>query len=292
MKNLWLHGIYLSVIGVLSFQLWAKTVAHQTAHNTVMTEVEKNLKENNIVLRYVNDTYLADIEHNSVINPDKYSRFSNRAKIVFESSNSFTNVLAKNLFNLEKGEKANIKEIKDSLIECHQRLKSIVDEPDSILFKRSFILKVIENDTFWTDFQSNEKVYLTLLKNYILLDEQMLQNYIMDSFGCIRVEIKLDAYKVLIIPQKNQIFEGEEFKADVFIVNHIRPIKDDISFFNGTQKLIANDGLVQFSEIANTKGLKTVKIKAVIPNPDTQQNVYLQSEYQYNVLPKCSQNCQ
>ena len=31
MKNLWLHDIYLSVIGVLGFQLWAKTVAMRLA---------------------------------------------------------------------------------------------------------------------------------------------------------------------------------------------------------------------------------------------------------------------
>ena len=289
---LWLHGIYLSVIGVLGFQLWAKTVENQTAHNSVMIETEKILKENNIVLHYITDMRLAEIEKYSTTNPLHYNHFGIRARTVFESSKSFTAVLARNLSNLEKGEKVNVKEIKDSMLECSQKLKSIVEKPDSILFKRIFIQKILHNDTFWTDFKSNEKIYLALLKNYILLDELMLQNYIMDSFGCIRVEIRLDAYKVMIVPQKNQIFEGEEFKADVFLVHQVFPVVDNVSFFNGTQQLIANDGLVQFSEMANAKGLKTIKIRAVIPNQETNENVYLQSEYQYNVLPKCSQNCQ
>ena len=292
MKMLWLHGIYLSVIGVLGFQLWAKTVENQTAHNSVMIETEKILKENNIVLHYITDMRLAEIEKYSTTNPLHYNHFGIRARTVFESSKSFTAVLARNLSNLEKGEKVNVKEIKDSMLECSQKLKSIVEKPDSILFKRIFIQKILHNDTFWTDFKSNEKIYLALLKNYILLDELMLQNYIMDSFGCIRVEIRLDAYKVMIVPQKNQIFEGEEFKADVFLVHQVFPVVDNVSFFNGTQQLIANDGLVQFSEMANAKGLKTIKIRAVIPNQETNENVYLQSEYQYNVLPKCSQNCQ
>ena len=292
MKMLWLHGIYLSVIGVLGFQLWTKTVENQTAHNSVMIETEKILKENNIVLHYITDMRLAEIEKYSSTNPLHYNHFGIRARTVFESSKSFTAVLARNLSNLEKNEKVNVKEIRDSMVGCYQKLKSIVDVPDSILFKRIFIQKILENDTFWIDFKSNEKVYLALLKNYILLDEQMLQNYIMDSFGCIRVEIKLDAYKVMIVPQNNQIFEGQEFKADVFLVNRVIPVADNVSFFNGTQQLIANDGLVQFSEMANTKGLKTVKIRAVIPNQETNENVYFQTEYQYNVLPKCSQNCQ
>ena len=292
MKMLWLHGIYLSVIGVLGFQLWAETVENQTAHNSVMIETEKILKENNIVLHYITDMRLAEIEKYSTTNPLHYNHFGIRARTVFESSKSFTAVLARNLSNLEKNEKVNVKEIRDSMVGCYQKLKSIVDVPDSILFKRIFIQKILENDTFWIDFKSNEKVYLALLKNYILLDEQMLQNYIMDSFGCIRVEIKLDAYKVMIVPQNNQIFEGQEFKADVFLVNRVIPVADNVSFSNGTQQLIANDGLVQFSEMANTKGLKTVKIRAVIPNQETNENVYFQTEYQYNVLPKCSQNCQ
>ena len=292
MKMLWLHGIYLSVIGVLGFQLWAKTVENKTAHNSVMIETEKILKENNIVLHYITDMRLAEIERYSSTNPLHYNHFGIRARTVFESSKSFTAVLARNLSNLEKGEKVNVKEIKDSMLECSQKLKSIVEKPDSILFKRIFIQKILHNDTFWTDFKSNEKIYLALLKNYILLDELMLQNYIMDSFGCIRVEIRLDAYKVMIVPQKNQIFEGEEFKADVFLVHRVIPVVNNVSFFNGTQQLIANDGLVQFSEMANAKGLKTIKIRAVIPNQETNENVYLQSEYQYNVLPKCSQNCQ
>ena len=292
MKMLWLHGIYLSVIGVLGFQLWAETVENQTAHNSVMIETEKILKENNIVLHYITDMRLAEIEKYSSTNPLHYNHFGIRARTVFESSKSFTAVLARNLSNLEKNEKVNVKEIRDSMVGCYQKLKSIVDVPDSILFKRIFIQKILENDTFWIDFKSNEKVYLALLKNYILLDEQMLQNYIMDSFGCIRVEIKLDAYKVMIVPQNNQIFEGQEFKADVFLVNRVIPVADNVSFSNGTQQLIANDGLVQFSEMANTKGLKTVKIRAVIPNQETNENVYFQTEYQYNVLPKCSQNCQ
>lgn len=292
MKMLWLHGIYLSVIGVLGFQLWAKTVENQTAHNSVMIETEKILKENNIVLHYITDMRLAEIERYSSTNPLHYNHFGIRARTVFESSKSFTAVLARNLSNLEKGEKVNVNEIRDSMLECSKKFKSIVDKPDSILFKVIFIQKILHNDTFWTDFKSNEKIYLALLKNYILLDELMLQNYIMDSFGCIRVEIRLDAYKVMIVPQKNQIFEGEEFKADVFLVHRVIPVVNNVSFFNGTQQLIANDGLVQFSEMANTKGLKTVKIRAVIPNQETNENVYFQTEYQYNVLPKCSQNCQ
>ncbi len=292
MKMLWLHGIYLSVIGVLGFQLCGKTVENKTAHNSVMKETEKVLKENNIVLHYNSDMLLDQIEKYSSINPNHYGQFANRARTVYESSKSFTAVIARNLSHLEKNEKVNIKEIRDSMLECYQKLKSIVEKPHSILLERIFIQKILKNDTFWTDFKSNEKIYLALLKNYILLDEQMLHNYIMDSFGCVRTENRIDAYKIMISPQKNQLFEGEEFKADVFLVNRAIPVEKNVSFFNGTQRLMVNDGLVQFSEMANTKGLKTLKIRALIPNQETKEIVYLQSEYQYHVLPKCSQNCQ
>ena len=112
MKMLWLHGIYLSVIGVLGFQLWTKTVENQTAHNSVMIETEKILKENNIVLHYITDMRLAEIERYSSTNPLHYNHFGIRARTVFESSKSFTAVLARNLSNLEKNEKVNVKEIR------------------------------------------------------------------------------------------------------------------------------------------------------------------------------------
>lgn len=289
MKNLWLHGFYLSVIGVLGFQLWVKTVSHKT----MMSQMEEILKKNNSVLNDI-ATYNFDvIEKQSSTNPKVYEHLVSQAKIVRHTSKFFTEILSKNLFNVEKGVKINFDEIKNALIDCSQKFKSSIDNQDSnILSKRLLTPKLLRNDTFWTHFKANEKAYLALLKNYVRLDELMLQNYTLDRFGCIRFEIKFDNYHVQIAPRKNSIFEGEKFEADVFLVNNKIPAEEDVTFFSEKEQLVVVEGFAHFSEISKGIGLKTVKIRAVIPNNETKEIKVLQSEFQYHVLPKCSQNCQ
>ena len=52
------------------------------------------------------------------------------------------------------------------------------------------------------------------------------------------------------------------------------------------------DGVACFSQVENIKGLKKIKVFASLKNPATGEIFAENGEFQYQVLPKCSKNCQ
>jgi vancomycin permeability regulator SanA len=106
MKNLWLHGFYLTVIGVLGFQLWAKTASTKR----VFEQVDKVLTTNCEIIKGTSESLFYQIERNYYTNTKLFEQTFANAKAVKNATKSADNVLSNELSNLKDG-KPNLNKI-------------------------------------------------------------------------------------------------------------------------------------------------------------------------------------
>lgn len=111
MKNLWLHGIYLSIIGILGFQLWSKT----TETRYMFGQVDQVLKSNNELLRLNSESMLNEIEKNYSTNPEKYEYFHAGSKVYSKLFQSALNMIDRYDNKTKLLENINLNELKDSM---------------------------------------------------------------------------------------------------------------------------------------------------------------------------------
>ncbi len=288
MKNLWLHGIYLSIIGILGFQLWSKTADARLAFG----QVEQVLKNNCEVLRMDSDNLFNQIEKDYSTNPVKYEHFFTNAKEIRIASQSASNFIDIISANTRLHVSLNLNDFKDSLSVFSKKITSVHNKEDSLtLIKECSIIKTIQNDTFWRGFMSNPSTNFLLLKNQIKLDELVYLNYFLNKVSG-RIEIIEKMFHVVIAPKKAVLIEGEKFEADIFLTEYSSNPGTGLSFTVNNQDLPIRDGVATFSRLENMTGLKNLKVNAAIRNPATGETTNIKGEFEYHVLPKCSENCQ
>jgi hypothetical protein len=287
MKNLWLHGFYLTVIGILGFQLWARTATMKLAFE----QVNSVLKNSNNVLKRESEYIYENILKNVASNPMQYEKFHYKGKVIKSVCNLATNLINLDQLKIKQFDKKGIKMLRDSLEILSHNLISNAENYDSLhLIERCGIVKLIQNDTFWESINVSKTTHLQLLKNQFQLDEILYLNYISDKMSAYEFRC-MWRYKVAIAPRKSVLIEGEKFEADIFIVNYPY-LGGLISYTVDTQKLPVENGIASFSKMETTTGLKTYKAQAIVRNPATGESTSSSTEFEYHVLPKCSQNCQ
>jgi hypothetical protein len=288
MKNLWLHCIYISIIGVLGFQLWAKTdVSKQAFH-----QVDSVLESNNSFLSNTSEYLFDDIKREFSTNPEKYGHLINKGDTIVKTAESTTTFLEQQIMRSNKGKELNSLMIKDTLQAFSRNLNKIADSDSTTLLGKSQINKLMNNDTFWTSFKDNQATYLSLIKNQVKLDEIWYLNYINDKVSR-KFEIRCSfGYKVAIAPKKVVLVEGETFEADIYLVEYYKNYGSMLTFTVENENLPINEGVAHCSKKENTTGLKKINVKATVRNPATGESTTAISEFEYHVLPKCSQNCQ
>ena len=288
MKNLWLHGIYLSIIGILGFQLWSKT----TETRYTFGQVDQVLKSNNEILKSTSEDMFRAIESNYLRNPEKYEPVYTNAKEIRTASQSSSNFIDINSTNTKLKVSLNLNDFRDSLNNFSKKSTFVDDIVDSIILLKHCILnKTIENHTFWSSFMSNPSTNFLLLKNQNLLDEIVYLNYFMDKVSG-RIIINDSPFRVVIAPKKAVLIDGEKFQADIFLAAYSNNPGTGLSFTINNQDLSIKDGVAKYSKTESSTGLKTIKVIASIRNPATGETTQRIGEYEYHVLPKCSQNCQ
>jgi hypothetical protein len=289
MKNLWLHGMYWTVIGVLSTFLYLKTYSSETE----LIPLEGFLEKNYSVLKGYNEILFYDIDKSYSSDPAKYGHLLIRANAIKNASLSSQNVVLDNINLVKRNEKANISVIKHTLDSFYRILTEQIDEHDKLQFiKNTQTEPLIQNDTFWRSLASTPYANLLMLKNEILLEENKHLNYISDKVSR-KIEISCSfGYRVGIAPKKALLFEGEKFEADVFIAEYRKNPNNGFTFTVDNQNLPINEGVSYYQKIEKTTGLKTLKVQAFLRNPATGEITTTTGEFQYHVLPKCRQNCE
>lgn len=161
------------------------------------------------------------------------------------------------------------------------------------LRERYFILKLLQNTHYWEKLRNltaaEALVQLSALQNKMLLDKISFLFYNLYSFTV--EDIKFDAFRVAIAPQKAVLLEGETFKADIYLAQFSSNPGSDVTIFVNDKAITMQDGVAHFENMEQTLEKKNVRAIARIKNPLTGQIDITVSEFEYEVLPKCSRDC-
>ena len=87
-------------------------------------------------------------------------------------------------------------------------------------------------------------------------------------------------------------FWGEKFEVDVYLTSYSSNPGPYVKFFVNNHEVEIKDGVAHFETTEKAIGKKTVRAEASIQNPLTGQITTIIGEFEYEVLPKCSKNCQ
>ncbi len=320
MKPIYQHSIYLSIILILGFQYWSKLPVFE-ATRLSFGRIDKQLEEDGKMLISNCDTFKSLLEWVSNTNPSKYAVYSKEANrtdsicslgyqylevckyeflkqcskdssidiLKMPSSNSKTAIY----FNNDK-----IKEIKNQLFNVKNALSdNITDSLDREQLKRVYNLSdLLKIESYWEYLKSlapiNAYTELTKIQNFILNDETAFLNYYVDKIGCCRgCSFYPHYYRASIIPTRLPIIEGESFESDIYLS---KLLKDPLvcTFEVDGKQMPVKNGVAHFVSMPQTIGKKSNKITVTMKNPKNDSLMTLNREYEYEVLPKCSRDCQ
>ena len=130
---------------------------------------------------------------------------------------------------------------------------------------------------------------LSFIQNHIKYDEVLLSNYYF-NMGC--QDIKFDKFRTVIVPKKTVLFEGENFESDIFLAAYSSNLGRNVVIEVNGERLETYQGLTHFISKNQTIGTKIIKATAIIKHPLTGQTETAESVFEYQVLPKCSRDCQ
>ncbi|MBL7813591.1 MAG: hypothetical protein JNL70_01205 [Saprospiraceae bacterium] len=320
MKNRHFHFIYLAIIGFLVFQVWAKSQALNEAvrsiehfekllkadvdiSNKMVVMIKNGIDKN--VLAYVNEYNTAfgkkaiksmEISRALMKWLDKQKEdFINQAGGFYKKdslliNNRLSSRLSGRFFTDQK-----IQAIKDSLGLFQAAIFDVSEEWQlKDIEKKSEIEKLLKNEAYWQQLKnktnSDVLAQFEALKNQINLDVSLYLNYIYSMVNY--TGMIFDSYKIAVFGQKSALIEGETVRADFYLSHYSSNVGKDVSFFINNREIPFKEGIAHFEKTEMTVGKKTVKAIARIQNPLTGQVTITEGEFEYEVLPKCSRDCQ
>ena len=319
MKPIYQHSIYLSIILILGFQYWS-TLPVFDATLLSLSRIDKQLEKDGKILISNCDNIKSLSEWLGKINPNIYGGYWISSKktdsicsrgyqylevckheflkqcgdssvdiLKMPSSNSKTTLY----FNNEK-----IQDIRNQLFNVKNAL--IFNIADSFYRKNlveSYKLSVLcENESYWESLKSlapiNAYTELTNIQNLILNDETKFLNFNLDMIGCCRgCSFYNDNYRASITPIRLPIIEGEAFESVIYLTKVLKEPLDCTFELDGKQMPVKN-GVAHFISLPKKMGRNTIKITARMKNPQNDSLMTLNREYEYEVFPKCSRDCQ
>ena len=320
MIHLRIHLIYIAIIGFLAYQYWTKTEALDNAvqsiehfdklfkANEMAVSWGLNLELNNYnkIFEAYRTSYMTAISKkvkNATFISDGLSQWLEKQRTEFiEKAGGFdkkkNGVLVKRLDTQTSKQfftDYRICEFRDSLIRFHSVILNVSDSKILEELKGEyFTLKLLQDENYWQSLRkltaAEALVQFAALQNQMTLDKM---SYIFSNLYSFSVEdIRFDAFKVAIAPQKAAIIEGEKFKADIYIASYSTRPGSFVKFFVNNQEVQANQGVAHFETTETKVGKQTIKAVASIQNPLTGQVTTSTGMFEYEVLPKCSKNCQ
>ncbi len=286
MKPIWLHGIYLSIIGVLSFQLWSRAATANAAFAEIDTIISHGLN----VIKDDNGNISSEIEKQIYTNIMKYGMYKEPTKHIAAVTKNTIDFLTKSYENRD----FNIENLKKR-IEEHSKVMdiSIPDQKErTLITKQSHIHKLLSSNAFWQSMKTYPSVFTTILKQQILADETLYLKYFHDKVSG-QIEIICGPlYKIAISPKKAALLEGETFEADIYITKYYSNFNEIVSIVVGKDTLQMKDQISHYEKKERTTGLKMLEAKAILKNRATGEVMSLTSQFEYHVFPKCSESCQ
>ena len=309
MKQILFHCIYLSIIAFLGFNYWSSVQAFKAFEH-----LDRQLNVDVTQIDALGDLNYKSIERNCLAYPSVINTmFLNKVESAIKMSNSTVDFIKKNKSSLQLDtinslnyaynssnnsflNEAKIAEIKNKLINYRKNLVSVIPHEadqkqiDSLLL----ITKTINDVSYWKTLKylplTGILTELSFLENQIKCDKILIITYFNKMFT--GDEIDDSAFKAAIAPKKAALIEGELFEANIYLAKYSSYTGNNVRFKVNGQPLEAQNGIAHFIGKSETVGTKIIKAEAIITNPLTGVKKTTEGSFEYQVLPKCSRDCQ
>ena len=285
MKNLLVHGVYLTIITI-------GAIVHNSSvekNNQTVQELEVTSINSNKLLKEDADRMIEEIRINVNAQP-KYSTFLNYALSVTQTSNKVYKLIDNIKNNALKYENS---ALRDSINQLYKTIISNIDTKERNIYNpQSMLFRIINQTSYWKLIESASGALLNNLLSdlqaKIMNDQILFLNYF-----CLKssryVSVIEHWYRVAIAPQKAALIQGDTFRVECFILESLKFPALRINV-NG-EELNVENGLGHYEVIANKLGNNLVRATATVKEPFTGDSITIRSELQYEVLPKCSRDC-
>jgi hypothetical protein len=287
MTTIRLHAVYLAVIAVLSYALWSEK---RTTEN-LCEHVRKFMAHDCLIM----SSEVENMKNACKKNIDTHQYYAQTYRSKMDSLNTISKAALKYLDNALSGLKNNqnvqINTINDTLNNYSKVLLNLInDERDKKAALEIYgIHRITQADTI-NDIKKNSALYLQTLKNQILRDEVFYYNYVLDQTApnyC-----GLTKFLVAIAPKKSTIMEGEKFEADIYLSSYsYSSMNNNFIVTVNSDTLVVKDGIAHYKVKPKNIGSKNIKAQISIRNPVTGEISIATGEFEYQVLPKCSIDC-
>jgi hypothetical protein len=316
MKFIYVHLIYLSIIAFLGYNYWSSVQAFKAFEH-----INSQLKADSIVIinsafqirqkldkilgAYPNPIslhYSGAVQNNSN-RADSTINFLGLTKSKFIQMNGgispYKNDELINSHSTKTSESfftpTELSQIRDRVTQVSKhQIDSVDHEKDrEFLLKYLHLPDLVTNNTFWLLLKklpaSGVAAELSTIQNMIKTDEIAMLNYYlqMNSFCG-----SFDEFKTVIAPRKAALIEGETFEADIYLAAYLSSPQSGVTIKVNGEPLEINQGVAHFKGKKETIGTKTIKAEAIIRNPLTGMTKTTEGSFEYQVLPKCSRDCQ
>jgi hypothetical protein len=289
MKNLLVHGIYISVIAVLSFLLYDKT----KTDDFVFMKSSEAFEDTHKYLQKQKENTLRELEYTVNAMP-KYKYFLDNGykscQITFKIDSILSFLKSKKDIN-----HSDMNTLKNNLTQASNELQFLIKQDDRAMIRtHKMLAKLIQDSVFWliTNKTSLKGTINTLniIQSYVTLDNITTLNYFNDKFTGKNV-IRFDGYKVGIMPKKAPIIEGEKMEAEIFIAKFSKTSDNIVSIETNGKPLFVKYGVAQFEETPQKIGTNLISSRVNYKNDETGEILSVKGEFLYEVLPKCSRDC-
>jgi hypothetical protein len=296
MKQLYLHVFYLTIIAFLSYNYWSSVQAFKAFEH-----LDRQLNMDYQLMDNTASSIFKDINKNAQAYQNSDNRRNNeQSEMSVNTALKLHNDIAAiktELVNNHPLTDAKINEIKEKTRQFSNNLiDSINDKNDKTdVLKFCSLPKLIADNAYWASIKTLPKngviAELSSIQNMMKIDEITLLNYYFSKTSSTEV-CGWTVYRAAIAPKKAALIEGETFEADIYISSYSNNLGNNTIIKVNGEPLEIKDGVAHFKSKNQTIGTKTIKAEALIRNPLTGQTTTSVGSFEYQVLPKCSRDCQ
>jgi hypothetical protein len=288
MKNLLVHGVYLSVITVLSFLLYDKIKTDDFVFMKSSEALEHDYKFLDNVSRYP----INEIRKMASAIP-KYDYLLDATKKINAVYENLDFAISK----FKNDKKVTEKEIKTfkSLVENSNKetISLFSNEIDRKDIEKNISLKgLISNDTFIKTLNCNNNhrflTQINMLKNTVIKDKLTLLSYLQNQ---IRFCGYIEDFRVIIEPTSSTVISGEKFKANIYLAAHTIFNDSILSISANGSELNHKNGIANYESTPKKVGRHNILATITRRNSLTSQTETIQGEIKYEVIPKYDFGC-
>jgi hypothetical protein len=284
MKNLLVHGVYLSVIAVISILFLFKIKSNEK----ISLKSKEELEHDFLTFERQSKIILDELYYRTNERPryDQYFQIAKDAIKIAANIDSSIQIL-----NLKKAiSNAEYAHLRKQMKEDRVKFLALIPNMDK---KKLSYLIPLDTSKYSYSFDSNASnlVELNAIRNEISKSKLAVMNYCLYNTTHRAVIECGPNYRLAFYPRKGVLIEGERMEAEIAVVEYSRQYKAfniEVNHKSHTLK----DGIAIFKDNIQRKvGEHKIETSALIKNVFTNDTFQVRGEYNYSVLPKCSQDC-